>query len=346
MRRAIVASVVCAAAATTAVAQPDARKEAGQHFQRGQAAQAAKRYRDAIAEYAQAYALVPHPNALYNIAVCYERLGESARAADYYARYLEADPDAADAAAVRAKIDALGGARPAVGGGDGAGAGDVVDDRDATGRDMDGGAGDGASTGPATPPMIGAPTGGDAAPPPATWGAPPPGGGGITTIGPPVVRPPGRGWHLGASYGVGFGDVPVQRYLVRAGLRPIERLDADVVLGGFGKNDHAIGVDARLHLARGSVTSPFVHAAATIGLARQDDSSAAALKFPFGFEVGGGVELGRTGKGRFELGATVRWVRNGWDAASTVADSYVNDAIAVGVDLGIELDVPITVAPR
>ena len=79
MRRALAILLVCG----VAHAQP-ARREAGEHFKAGQQAQAEGRYRDAIAEYDQAYALLPHANALFNIAFCYEKLGEWAQAADYY----------------------------------------------------------------------------------------------------------------------------------------------------------------------------------------------------------------------------------------------------------------------
>ena len=100
---AIVALIACPC---VALAQPRTRSEAAGHFARGEAAQADGRFREAIDEYEQAYALVPHANALFNIAVCYERLSEWQRAVDYYQRYLDDGP-ANDAPEVIKKIRAL-----------------------------------------------------------------------------------------------------------------------------------------------------------------------------------------------------------------------------------------------
>ncbi|HEU0037313.1 MAG TPA: tetratricopeptide repeat protein [Kofleriaceae bacterium] len=103
MRRLIVIALLVASPAMA----DDLRKEAATHFAAGQAAQAEGRFRDAIAEYDQANALVPHGNALYNIAVCYEKLGDWGNAADYYQRYLDREPGATDATEVTAKIREL-----------------------------------------------------------------------------------------------------------------------------------------------------------------------------------------------------------------------------------------------
>src|SRR5215210_6157580 len=88
--RPMVRTVVLALAILGAagVAQAQSTKEAGEHFERGEKAQAEGRYRDAISSYLQAFAFVPHPNSLYNIAVCYEKLGEWKQSADYFQKYL------------------------------------------------------------------------------------------------------------------------------------------------------------------------------------------------------------------------------------------------------------------
>ena len=156
---------------------------------------------------------------------------------------------------------------------------------------------------------------------------------------PPPAGPKPARWHIGASYGLGFGDAPVERYLVRGGMKFAGRLELDGVLGKFGKNDHALGGIARLLVAKAEYVQPFLHGAATIGLAKQDDSSDASTKTPLGFEAGAGVRFGS--QGRFELAAVFRFVQNGFDETSTVVDSYINDSFAFAIDLGVALDIPL-----
>ncbi len=288
---------------SVAHAQPNTRRDAAEHFSRGETAQAQKRYREAIAEYEQAYAAVPHANALFNIAFCYEQLDEWTRAADYYARYLDEDRHAPDAVAVtdkirqlRAKIDA---------------------------------------THPPPPPVHGEPPPPDNQPPALVepivdTPAPPPS---------PLSR-----WHAAVSYGLGFGDVPVERYLARAGMRFGGRFDADAIFGAFGRNDYALGVSGRFVFVRGNFAAPFARAAVTLGYAKQDSSSSAQAKAPIGFELGGGVLLGAAGA--FELGAAVRWVTGGWDSTTTTSPSYVNDSMEFAIDFGFVFDFGLIAAAR
>ena len=156
---------------------------------------------------------------------------------------------------------------------------------------------------------------------------------------PPPAGPKPARWHIGASYGLGFGDAPVERYLFRGGMKFGGRLELDGVLGKFGKNDHALGGIARLLVAKAEYVQPFLHGAATIGLAKQDDSSDASTKTPLGFEAGAGVRFGS--QGRFELAAVFRFVQNGFDETSTAVDSYINDSFAFAIDLGVALDIPL-----
>ncbi len=156
---------------------------------------------------------------------------------------------------------------------------------------------------------------------------------------PPPAGPKPARWHIGASYGLGFGDTPVERYLFHGGMKFAGRLELDAVLGKFGKNDHALGGMARLLVAKAEYMQPFLHGAATIGLAKQDDSSDASTKTPLGFEAGGGIRFGK--QGRFELAAVFRFVQNGFDETSTVVDSYINDSFAFAIDLGVALDIPL-----
>lgn len=299
MRSGALLAILLAGLTGTAAAQPlsEAQKEAGEYFERGEAARAAGKYREAIGAYQRAFALAPHPSVLFNIALSYEKLGEWANAADYYERYLTADSAAADADEVRTKI------------------------RDFRGRTANAQALDpqpGLETGP------GIQRGNPFIPPPA---------------GPKPAK-----WHIGASYGLGFGDAPVERYLAHGGIKLAGRLEVDAVLGKFGKNDHALGGMARLLVAKAEYVQPFLHGAATIGLAKQDDSSDASTKTPLGFEAGAGVRFGS--QGRFEVSAVFRFVQNGFDENSTVVDSYINDAFAFAVDLGIALDIPLRLPTR
>ncbi len=65
------------------------------------------RFQDAQDAFEQASALNPVAGFDYNQAVCLEKLGRPYAAADHYAAYLRAKPDASDAAQVTAKIETL-----------------------------------------------------------------------------------------------------------------------------------------------------------------------------------------------------------------------------------------------
>lgn len=62
-------------------------------------------YAGALAAFERAYSLIMEPNLLFNIAGCYEQLGQPARAVEYYHRFLRA-PDADPKGRERA-LDAL-----------------------------------------------------------------------------------------------------------------------------------------------------------------------------------------------------------------------------------------------
>jgi hypothetical protein len=306
-RRLIVLALSLCAGVAVVHAQPaQRRQEAADHFNRAQVAEKEGHYEEAIREYELAYSLVAHADVLYNIAFDYEKLQDFGRAADYYQRYLDerANDPPQDADTVRAKI------------------------RDLRAKSQAPAPAPAEPSNPTQPTDSGAgsqPVG------PADNGAlPPP---------PPSAASPSNslaGWHGGLSYGLGFGDAPTQRLLAHGGYRIARRFDADAIIGGFGKNDHAAGVLARLLVTRSPAVVSFARATATVGYAKQDASSTAETKFPLGFEAGGGVQIG--GKGKVEIDAVVRWVRGGWDAASTTADSFVNDEIAFAIDVGVEVD--------
>jgi hypothetical protein len=158
-----------------------------------------------------------------------------------------------------------------------------------------------------------------------------------TSVQVPTPAEPFVRWHLGAAYGIGVGDAPIQRFLAFGGLRLSRFVELDAIGGAFGKNDYALGGVTRVLLPGSRVATPFLRGAVTIGRAKQDASSTAGTKFPVGFEAGGGVQLGSK-RGHFEADAVIRWVRGGWDAMAS-PDSYVNDELAVALDIGFAFDI-------
>jgi tetratricopeptide (TPR) repeat protein len=68
------------------------RREASEHVQRGDAFKESGRHAAAAREYQKAYALVPHPVLIFNLAQVYRLAGDRERAIEHYERYLAADP--------------------------------------------------------------------------------------------------------------------------------------------------------------------------------------------------------------------------------------------------------------
>jgi tetratricopeptide (TPR) repeat protein len=104
-----VATLVC----SVTVARADPAAEARKHFQVGEAHYRAERFADAIAAYEAAYAQVPEPALLFNIAQAYRRDGNDAMAIDHYQRFLARTPT--NSAATRAAVEhirELGGVAP------------------------------------------------------------------------------------------------------------------------------------------------------------------------------------------------------------------------------------------
>ena len=96
----------------------DATAKARQHFQKGKQLFEAGKFRGAIAQFAAADKLAPAPVLEFNIALCYERLGERGEAVRRYRHYLTRVPDAPNRDAVEQKVEKLEGemkaaARPA-----------------------------------------------------------------------------------------------------------------------------------------------------------------------------------------------------------------------------------------
>ncbi|HET6613997.1 MAG TPA: hypothetical protein VFG83_18485, partial [Kofleriaceae bacterium] len=103
-------AVLAFALAMIAMAGPvraDARTEARAHYAAGKDLFAGGNFRGAIAEFARADALAPSPILQFNIALCYEKLGDDAEALRRYRLYLDKMPSAPNRAAVEAKISAI-----------------------------------------------------------------------------------------------------------------------------------------------------------------------------------------------------------------------------------------------
>ena len=77
------------------------------HMEQGQAYYLQGRFGEAAAEFEAAYEAEPFSAFLYNAAVAYENAGDAARAVDFFSRYLERDPNAADRAPVEQRIERL-----------------------------------------------------------------------------------------------------------------------------------------------------------------------------------------------------------------------------------------------
>jgi outer membrane receptor for ferrienterochelin and colicin len=73
-------------------ARGDERTEARTHFKKGMAEIADGHYEAAIEELKKAYAILPHPNVIYNIARAYVDEGDLEDAVAYYKKYLEGNP--------------------------------------------------------------------------------------------------------------------------------------------------------------------------------------------------------------------------------------------------------------
>jgi tetratricopeptide (TPR) repeat protein len=87
----------------------EGKKEAKQHFVKGEKLFDEGRYAEAAREFNAAYNLAPHPQVLYNIATCHEKSGDVPAAVLAYRRYVAEAQDAAEIAEIKAKLAALEG---------------------------------------------------------------------------------------------------------------------------------------------------------------------------------------------------------------------------------------------
>jgi len=84
-------------------------EEAREHMERGQALYGAGRYIESAEEFLRAYEAQPFSAFLFNAGVAYEKVDDPGRAADYFSRFLQTDPQAENAAKLNARIDRLRG---------------------------------------------------------------------------------------------------------------------------------------------------------------------------------------------------------------------------------------------
>jgi tetratricopeptide (TPR) repeat protein len=91
--------------AAPAAAQTQADEEAAKaHFLAGSAYYEQANYNDAVKEFLEAHRLSKRPDLLYNISVCYERLGRWDDAIASLQQYLTERPDAPDRAVIESRV--------------------------------------------------------------------------------------------------------------------------------------------------------------------------------------------------------------------------------------------------
>ena len=88
----------------------DARGDARTHYIAGQKAYAASDYKVAIKEFSAAQELAPADLNNYNLALCYDKLGDAGNAVSYYRQYLDKVPDAPKRSEIEASMARLDGA--------------------------------------------------------------------------------------------------------------------------------------------------------------------------------------------------------------------------------------------
>ncbi len=102
---AALAAAILAYAAPAAAQVPQADEDAAKaHFLAGSAYYEQSNYSDAVREFIEAHRLSKRPDLLYNISVCYERLGRWDDAIASLQQYLNERPDAPDREVIESRI--------------------------------------------------------------------------------------------------------------------------------------------------------------------------------------------------------------------------------------------------
>jgi tetratricopeptide (TPR) repeat protein len=113
-RRALVLCLACALVAPVGASHAapakkndDTSSAALELFRKSETAYDEGRFAEAVELLNRAYALEPQPVILYNLGRAYESLGDPARAAESYERYLEKEPTSPDRKAIETRIATL-----------------------------------------------------------------------------------------------------------------------------------------------------------------------------------------------------------------------------------------------
>ena len=99
--------VIAAALGFAAQAHADDRSDARTHYQAGVKFYAGGDYQGAIREFSAAQQLVPADLNNYNLALCYDKLGDAEPAIQYYRAFLDRQPGTDKRAEIQASIDRL-----------------------------------------------------------------------------------------------------------------------------------------------------------------------------------------------------------------------------------------------
>jgi tetratricopeptide (TPR) repeat protein len=103
----LVVLALIASFATTRTASADSRDDARAHYQSGLKLYNAGDYKSAITEFTAAQQLAPADLNNYNLALCYDKIGDADSAVKYYREYLNKVPDAPKRAEIEASISRL-----------------------------------------------------------------------------------------------------------------------------------------------------------------------------------------------------------------------------------------------
>jgi tetratricopeptide (TPR) repeat protein len=106
----LVLSITIALTALPASAQGESEEDVAQarrHYEQGAAHFEAEEYEQALMAFQQARAYAERGTFLYNIHLCYERLGQLPEAIEYLELYLEADPDPEERSAMEQRLAEL-----------------------------------------------------------------------------------------------------------------------------------------------------------------------------------------------------------------------------------------------
>ncbi|MDQ3299108.1 MAG: hypothetical protein M3619_21235 [Myxococcota bacterium] len=99
--------IVAPTVLTTTDAQADARSDARTHYLAGVKAYNAGDYKTAIREFSSAQSLAPADLNNYNLALCYDKLGDAEPAVQYYKAYLDKVPGTDKRAEIEASMQRL-----------------------------------------------------------------------------------------------------------------------------------------------------------------------------------------------------------------------------------------------